>query len=261
MKQKKSSNMSRSSVILLFLMLIIGSIVAYGVYAFLNTQKTNIYLFKEAYSAGTLVQPGMVVQQEIDTNTFNALAKTGGVSYATANEIQSYIANSDKILSDVVPMQPVLTNCFVSSGGTNVESNLGEGNVAVEVPAESVSGLSGKEVRVGSRVNISSGYALSSSKETDLLFQNVLILDVVKDTEGALKSVYVELSAADSIVLQHALTFEKVSLAILKPGDDPTITDNTTYRKVYSDNSEETTDGMTGLNEGQEPYTAEEVAQ
>lgn len=225
----------RNTWIIVVLIIIVGAIVAFGVYNYLKEQRQHIFLFTDDFKAGTQINKDMFVAEEIASNTYNAMAENGnGAMYVTSGEITEYIKAGDRLATDVVKMQPATSNLFISSGGSRVESRLSDDMVAVEILASRAYGLSGKEVRVGSRVNISTNYSYDRVKQTDLILQDVLVLDVVDDEDGQTMSIFVEVKPEDSVILQHALVSETVSVAVLRPGAyTPIKGAGTTYSKVY----------------------------
>lgn len=244
MRKKGSFGLNTGALIILILMLIIGCLCGYGYYWYARSMRSTIFMFKEPYLSGTVVTGDMFVPQEIDSRTYQAMSEHGnGIMYASQPELVEIIKRGDVLKTDVIAGLPVTSNLFMSVGGTDVERRLSRDNVAVEIKASKVSGLSGKEVTKGSRINISSFYAYDDLMFTDLLFQDLLILAVINDEDGNVSSVFVELPPADSIILQHALEAEKVSVGILKPGQYTGITEGTEYKKLYREEDPHTQGG------------------
>lgn len=233
--KKTSGGMNKGAVITLLLMVAVGIAFGVGFYFYAQTMRSTIFLFSGDYKAGTQVTKEMFLQQEIDSQTYRGMALNGEKAmYVSSDQLLSYIEKGDKLAADVAAYMPVVDSMFVSTGGTGVERRLDDNKVAVEIPANKVNGLSGNEVDVQSRINVSTFYSMDDIQETDLLFQDLLVLDVVYDADGNLTSIYVELSPEDSIILQHAIVAETVSIAVTKPGSYKQITEGTEYKKSYS---------------------------
>ena len=244
----KKSKVSTGAVIILLLMIVIGVAFGTGLYMYLQTQRSTIYLFKDNYKAGTLLSGEMLGAQEIDTETYYAMLNGGLAMYVTKEELTQAISNREHLATDVVKGLPVTTNVLVTSGGSGVESRLSENKVAVEVPAAKVSGLSGNEVGVGSRVNISTYYSVDEVSENDLIFQDLLVLDTITDEEGNVSAIFVECEPKDSVMLQYALVAETVSVSILKPGAYKPVKGNDTYYKKYLSREAEMADLQNSFN-------------
>lgn len=236
-RKKKSASDKKSgsgALLILLLMIIVGLIFGYFFYTYTKTFRTRIYLFNGNYSAGTVIDKSMLASQEIDTETYNALMQSAdGAKYATAQELNEYISNGDRLAADVATYTPVFTTHFVSTGGTPVARGLSDNMVAVEILASDVHGLSGNEVVPESRINVTSHYEIDERTISDLIFQDLRIIDVIYDADENIYSVFVEMKPADAIILQHALVAEKVSISVLKTGAYTPISQNTEYEKVY----------------------------
>lgn len=238
---KKSGKMGTGATICLILMVVIGVVFGLGFYTYSKSLRKGIFVFSDNFDAGTQVTKEMFLTQEIDSKTYQAMGAYGkGGMYVTSAELNEYIANGERLAADVVAFMPATTNLFITTGGTGVESRLSDGMAAVEIPVGKVSGLSGNEVGVGSRVNVTSHYSLGGEdmqeqKVSSLVFQDLLILDVVNDEDGMLQSIYVECKPSEAIKLQHSLVFETVSVSILKPGTYTQLEgdENTKYEKNY----------------------------
>lgn len=228
--------MNKGAVIILLLMVIVGVAFGVGFYMYAQSMRATIYMFKADYEAGTLVEGDMFLQQEIDAETYRGMAANGEKGmYVNQDQLISYIEKGDRLAADVVAYMPVVDSMFVSTGGTGVERRLDNNKVAVEILANGVRGLSGGEVGRESRINVSTFFDVDDKRTTQLLFQNLLVLDVVRDEEGNVSSVFVEMTPEDSIVLQHALVAETVSVSILKPGSYSPITEGTEFTKYYTE--------------------------
>ena len=235
---KTSKGINRSSKILLLLAMIVACFVGWGTYTLLNRQHSTVYLYAQDYPMGTKIQSNMFLSSELDTALYNAAAQQG-TYYATADDINGFIQRGDALLADVVGFTPVTNNQISSSGGTGTENRLAKDMVSVALPADTVNGMP-DDLRIGSRLNITTGYSIDTTRETDLIFQNMLVLDVTRDSSGFLETAYVEVDPAESVKLIHALTFERVWATVLKPRNyKPVSGDDTSYSRVYSNNNDD----------------------
>lgn len=237
---RPKQGMNKGTAVIFIVAIIVALAAGFLVYQWLGTKKSTIYIFKGDYKAGTQIAGDMLSKMSIDSDAYDAMGHNeAGIAYMTADEISAHIASGDRLAVDVVQYMPVMTNLFISSGGTGVESRLDDNKVGVEILASKVYGLSGNEVRVGSRVNISSNFEFENTKENDLIFQDVLVLDVTYDDDGNIAAIYVEVEPKDSVMLQHALINETVSVAVLKTGAYmPIQGGDTSFSKEYANDYE-----------------------
>jgi len=215
------------------LAVIVAILIGFGSWQYLNTQKTTVYLYNNDFSQGTRISKEMFASTQLDTSVCNAMAGTGN-RYVTADDIMQYIAAGDCLLVDVAKYTVSSANQFVASGGTEIESRLAKNMVSVELPVESVAGFSAG-VRIGSRLNVVTGYTVDMTKSADLIFQDLLVVDVVNDSNGVLKSVYVEVEPSESVHLMHSIMFENTAVSIIKPGYyTPINSTQAFYKRNYS---------------------------
>ena len=205
------------TVLILLLIAVLMLIAGFGMMTFLKSQRTTVYVFNAAYPEGTQVNGDMFTQIQIDTSTYALLSGTES-AYAKREEIVAAIEAGDRLSAGVVSGLPVTANLFMTNGGTGVESRLADGKAAVEILSSRVYGLSGNEVRAGSRINLTAYSNVNDVERSELIYQDMLILDVVSDENGALVSVYVECDPEDLVMLQHALVTDSVSVSVLRPG-------------------------------------------
>lgn len=239
--------LSGGSKIILLLAILAALMAGYGMYNYLSVQYVNVFLYAQDYEEGASVDRDMFVQQKIPVSLYNNMLSTGN-SYATSDELQEYITNGGKLLVNVAQYTPVTSNQFVAGGGTPTEFRLDDNRSGVELRADEVAGLSG-EMRIGSRVNIMTSYDVDQTKITELIFQDVVVLDTVYDANEELVSVYVEIDPEESIKLVHALTFESVSVTINKPASYEAVpAENSKFERTYTvteDNSSYTNTEVT----------------
>jgi len=235
MRGGKKKGINRGSKIILMLAVIIAGLVGFGFYQYANTMKTTVYLYNDYYPQGTRIAKEMFASTMMDTSTCNALAGTGN-RYATADDVVQAIEKGECLLVDTAKYTVASMNQFVTAGGTPIESRLAKNMVSVELPADKVTGLSAG-VRIGSHLNVVTGYSIDSSKNADLIFQDLLVVDVVQNADGK-RAVYVEVEPTESVQLIHSVMFESTAVTILKPGSYIAVNGNqATYKRDYSSES------------------------
>lgn len=233
MAKTTNRGMNRSAQIFLLLAFILACLVGWGMYTFLHKQRSTIYLYAQDYPMGTKIENNMFLSTEIETALYAAAAQQG-VYYATADDINGFISRGDVLLADVLSFTAVTNNQISESGGNAIENRLAKDMVAVALLPEKVKGLP-DDLRIGSRVNVTSGYQIDNVRETDLIFQNLLVVDIKKDAGGNLLSVYVEVDPADAVKLAHSEEFEHPWVAVIKPGNyKPIQGDDMKFMRNYS---------------------------
>jgi len=238
-KQSSGKKMGKSSSIILLLIVLVAVATGIGVYSYLSVQTMTVYLFSNHYKAGTPVTAEMFSTYSLPVNLYNAMSGTG-TAYATVEEISDHINNEDSLLVDVGQYTPVLSNHFLSGGGTAAEIRLGDEMVAVELPADKIPGL-GADIRVGSRLNVITSYVIDPYKYTEMIFQNLLVVDISVTPDGEKIAVYVEVDPSESLELLHAIAFETVQVELVKPDAAKTVpSENATFfRSYYMDEDDE----------------------
>lgn len=239
MVQGKKKGIGKNSRILLYLIIIIAVLTGFGLNSYLNTMRVPIYLFADPYEKETHFKDMNFVRTEMDLHTYEAIIQSGA-KYATADDIAYFKTQDDVLAMDVVAFTPFNVTQAVSAGGTTLESRLGKNMVSVELPADLVPGLTAG-VRVGSRLNLLSGFTKGDIRESDLLFENLLVLEVLEDENQQIRSVYVELEPVEAIQLVHSLTYEIVTACVLKPGSYIQVPEEErSFAKNYAPVKEET---------------------
>ena len=238
MAKKKGVNISRTSTLILLLAVVVAVLVGFGAYQYLNRQRTSILVYQHDYAAGTKITKDMFGVLDIETSLYNAAASQG-THYASAAEINQFIQDGDVLLCDVLAYSPVFTNQNSDSGGNGIENRMGQGLTAVALNVERVRGLP-NDLRIGSRLNLTTTYSLNQNqKETDLILQDIQVVDVVTDPSGILMTAFVEVEPKDSLQLIHAINAEVVYATVLKPGEYEAVTGNAaTYKKGYADETQ-----------------------
>lgn len=238
MIQGKKKRFGKNTRILLYLIIIVAAITGYGLNDYLSTMRVPVFLFADDYSKETHFNDMNFVRTEMDRRVYEANIQSGA-KYASADDLAQFKAQDDVLAMDVIAMTPFSVTQAVSFGGTTLESRLGKNMVSVELPTDVVTGLTAG-VRVGSRLNLLSGFTKGDVKESDLKFENLLVLEVLKDESQQIRSVYVELEPSEAIRLVHSLTYEAVTACVLKPGSYISVPESErSYIKDYAAVKEE----------------------
>ena len=236
--KSRGVGISKASTVILLLAVVVAVLVGFGAYQYLNRQRTTIFVYQHDYAAGTKITKDMFGSLDIETNLYNAAASQG-THYASAAEINQYIQDGDVLLCDVLAFSPVFSNQNSDSGGSGVENRMGQGLTAVALNVERVRGLP-NDLRIGSRLNLTTTYSLNQNqKETDLILQDIQVVDVVTDSSGTLMTAFVEVEPKDSLQLIHAMNSEIVYATVLKPGEYEAVSGSAAvYKKTYSDETQ-----------------------
>lgn len=131
--------LGKNSKLLLCLIIAIAAVTGFGLYSYLNTLRVPVYLFNGDYEKETRIGDINFLRVEMDVDTYNAITNSG-TKYASADDIAYFKSRDDVLVMDVVSHTPFTMNQAVTTGGTALESRLGENMVSVELePSEAVS--------------------------------------------------------------------------------------------------------------------------
>lgn len=227
--------MSAGKKILLVLIIIFGGAIAFLSYDYLSTAKTNIFLFKGNYEAGTPITKDMFSQLEVDYNMVTQLRKTTseGAKYVTQDDMAEILSKGDYLGTDVYQYTPFMTSQIATIGGSTVERRLSNYKTAITIPVNNISGVS-SEINAGARINIYASYSTDTYQVVQLLFQNVKILDVLATGNEAdgynLSGFTIEIDPEDAPILLHAINNWKIDITLLKSGAYETMTTSSIYK-------------------------------
>ena len=226
--------MSIGKKILLVLIVIFGGAIAFLSYSYLSTQKTNIYLFKGDYEAGTPISKDMFTTLEVDYDMVTQLVKaTNSAKYVTQNDMSKILNEGDYLAMDVYQYTPFMTTQIATIGGSTVERRLSDYKTAITIPVNNISGVS-SEINAGARINIYASYETETFQVVQLLFQNVKILDVLATGNSSdgynLSGFTIEIDPEDAPILLHAINNWEIDITLLKSGAYETMTTSSIYK-------------------------------
>lgn len=206
-----------------FIIIIVLALVAgFLAYSYLSSAKTVIYLFADDYSAGTLIEPDMLVPTQIDTSVVYEAAAWGDAMYVTSENVEEVLG--DYLRVDVIAGTPFMSIHSDQVGGAGAEIRLADDKVAVTMHADNFT-CGNPFLTVGSMVNVYTSYQTDEETVTEMKFQNIRVLDVLyaekmNEVSGSptVSGVTLEVTPEQSVQLQHALEFGSVRLALVKGG-------------------------------------------
>lgn len=219
MAVKRNEKARNQAFVTLLFIVVLGLVFAFGFYVYAKTLKTEIYVFNDGYRAGTVVSADMFSPLEIDNKLVNLMNEQSGyASYSSMEELNEKIRRAERLKTDVVPGLPATSNLFSDSFSGTVESHLSDNLVSVELYAGKVSGLSGREIYTGTRVNLLASAKSGADYTTEVLFQDVPVVSVTEDGNGRTESIFVELQPDESLKLVNALYTKDLTVSIIKQG-------------------------------------------
>jgi|LSQX01.2.fsa_nt_gb Flp pilus assembly protein CpaB len=206
-----------------FIAVIILAIIAgFASYSYLSSAKTVIYLFADDYSAGTPIEPEMLMPTQIDTSVVYEAASRGEALYVTSSNVEEVLG--DYLRTDVLAGTPLMSVHSDQIGGSGAEIRLEDDMVAVSMHADNFT-VGNPFISVGSTVNVYTSYQIDEESITELKFQNIRVLDVLyaekmNESSGSptISGVTLEMTPEQSVELQHAVEFGSVRLALVKGG-------------------------------------------
>nr|WP_303183300.1 RcpC/CpaB family pilus assembly protein [Lachnoclostridium phocaeense] len=184
-----------------------------ALYLYLMPQKTTVYVFRDNYEAGTVLSEDMLTSIQCDSKIVTAGSNADTSSrFVTGADIETVLNTGDSLRMDVASGMPLTLSMLSVNGGSSVEMNMDPSKIAVTVPVNSISGVT-DDLKEGSRVNI---YAAGiETTGTTLLFQNMRVLSVAHDSNGALTSATIEVTVDESLKLIYAANYSSVYLGLV----------------------------------------------
>ena len=201
-------NKNRRIIIVLLLAIIVAAVGGFATYKYLTPQKTNIYVFKQNYDAGTKLTEDMLIVVQADTNIYVAGAKKSASSvYATTENIDTILKSGDSLRTDVTQGMPLALSLLTANGGSQIEMDMDPSKIAISVPISDVSGVT-KDLKEGSRVNVyvTGPIGVNGEYITMLLFENMRILSISRNDKGSLTTATLETTVEESLKLVHYAT-------------------------------------------------------
>lgn len=191
--------MSKNKKILMVLIvaLVLSVLAGVGVFTLINSQKTTIYSFNGDYKAGTKLEESMFTPVQIDKKVIET-NRTGDISnyYITASSFNKIISTGDYLRCNVSAKELLTKSMLVTNSGNNIEASMQSDKVALTLGVDSITGVT-SDIRAGSYVNIYCG-STSSTDNAKQTFERMKILEVQQNEDGALTSITVECTSAQS---------------------------------------------------------------
>lgn len=175
----------------------------FALYLYLMPQKTTIYVFRDNYKAGEAVTDAILTPMQVDARIVLAgrTTDTSDRFVTGANRAQYVDKRSNALRMDVAKGMPLTISMLSVDGGSYIEMNMDEKKVAVTVPINSISGVTG-DLKAGSRINVyASNY--KSDNSTTLIFENMRVLSVSGD-DGSISAATLEVTPKESLKLIEA---------------------------------------------------------
>ena len=171
------------------------------IFAFLSPQRTTIYTFKNAYSAGTQITSDMFTPIQVDSTIVVAGAKADmNKRFVTNKEFEEIIKRGDSLKMDVGEGTPLMLSFLSVTGGNAIEMSMKSSAIAVTVNVDNISGVT-DELGAESRVHVYVSYRAS---RTTLLLENMRVLEVYKNNDGSLNSATLEVNNDQALKLIEA---------------------------------------------------------
>lgn len=220
----KTFSKNKKIALLLVIAVIFCAAACFAVYTYCTPKKAIIYVFNNAYEAGTQIQSSMFTSIEVDSSIVVAGRKAPiNEQYVTSANFNSVIQSGDSLLNSVHKGQALTLSTLSVSSGSAIEMNMKSTAIAVTIPVSNITGVT-PSLRVGSRVNIYS----SSDSKTELILQNMRIINVNK-SDGELVSVTIETTNEESLKLIHAATYTKLYLGLVDSSNYVVVENGTVY--------------------------------
>lgn len=231
-------------LVILFFTLVFCVTAGVLLYRYLTPMQTTIYVFRDNYKAGTIVSNDILVPTQVDSKIAVAGAETDvSTWFVTGNNKHELIEIKENALRmDVAKGMPLTQSMLSIDGGSYIEMTMDDKKVAVTVPVTSISGVT-KDLKEGSRVNIySTGYTNSGTTGTTLIFSNMRILTVDRDSDGDLISATIEVSTEESLKLVEAATYSELYFGLVNGSSYQAPEQDMTYAEPPVETTQEQTE-------------------
>lgn len=225
---------NRKILIILVLAMVLAGGAVFFTIKLLSPVMDQVYVFKDAYTAGTQIDESMLLAVDCDQNILEAQKKTtANEVFVTKSNLKEVLTNGEQLRYDVTAGTPLMKSMLSVAGGSSIEMTMDSTKVAVTIPITNITGVT-NELTTGSRVNI---YAtgLSEGSETTLLFQGVKLLAINKNSSDELTGVTLEVTTEESLKLVNATTRSSLYLSLINSSGYVALPDDSTYSYTGSD--------------------------
>lgn len=214
-KNERRVNMAknRKYIWILVAAIVVAVIGGVSLYLFLVPQKTTVYVFNDNYKAGEALSEEMLTPIQADSKIVVAGKKADTSSrFITGTDISAVLNAGDSLRMDVSEGMPLTLSILSVTGGSTVEMNMDPSKVAVTIPVTNITGVT-NDLKEGSRVNI---YTTGGdTMGTTLLFQNMRVLSVNRDSSGIMNSATIEVTVDESLKLIYAANYSAIYLGLV----------------------------------------------
>jgi len=171
------------------------------IYTFLVPARTTVYMFNNAYEAGTKISGEMLTPMQVDSNMIVAGSKTDtSTHFVTSENYRSVVTENDVLKIDVDKGDCFMTSMLSSQGTNRIALRMDPKSVAVTIPVSSTTGVS-NSIKAESRVNV---YVTYNSGGTYLILENVRILSVATK-DGSVTGYTLELDNQNAVKVIDAI--------------------------------------------------------
>ena len=212
------SNAKNKRIIgILLLGIAVAAAAGFFLYQYLKPLKKTIYVFNDNYKAGQVVTDEILTPVQVDAKIVVAGADADvSTQFITGANKKEFLEQKENALRmDVAKGMPLTQAMLSVDGGSYIEMNMDGQKVAVSVPITSVSGVS-DDLSNGSRVNIyATGTSENGRLETKLIFENMRILSVERDSNGSISAATIEVTTDESLKLINAATVSSLYFGLV----------------------------------------------
>jgi len=236
------STKNRKIVLILVIAFLVAAIGAVALFSYLRPMRITMYVFKDSYPAGTAVTDDILVPVLVDENiVYGGKNTDASAAFITKDRKKELVDDKKNFLKiGVLKGMPLAENMLTLNNWSKIQMEMDEDKVAVTIPVDSISGVS-NELTYGSRVNIYMSSSDSRGNGTELLFENMKVLAVTKDSYGSLSSATIEVSVAESLSLINAAENYSIYLGLVNGSSYTPVkkdTDNTNKVPVVNPSAE-----------------------
>ena len=213
------SKFNISFIILLVLAIVIGV----GMVQFLQSTRTQIFVFANDYLQGETIREDMLLALEVEKSMVDAVRASRrsekDAVFVTPESVKEMLGQ--KLQSNVLRGMPLMSNHGSEFGGVPAEARLEDGMIAFTVMADKITS-GNPNIIPGSRVNVYAAYTTDDqSRISNLLLQDIKVVDVLRfeeEDENLVEGVTLEVTAEQANALSFAEEFGTIRLGLIKNG-------------------------------------------
>ncbi len=199
-------------ITILAVAIVMAVLASVGIVSFLSPRRATIYVFKSAYSIGTQITSDMLIPVQVDSSIVIAGRKANvNERMVTSEDLRALLESGDSLKVSVGEGTPLMRSLLSISGGNSIVMSMSPSKVAVTINVDNTTGVTQK-LYSGASVNV---YVTAYSGNTFLLFENMRVLEITRNSNGSLANVTLEVDNEQAVKLINSTRNGSVHLGLI----------------------------------------------